>query len=154
MVHIRDHAHGFNVMMDMPEKGKVTAVSVRLVFFHTSFSSCNFSFILLIVPLLLGQIADLTNDQLGRTEFRPKDLPAPLPNAEAAGSKPQSAKKRKAGTSSATSTGKRKKVETPSSKSTKQLEKEKAAKLKQTTLSFKKGDESSSALENIVMLDM
>ena len=105
------------------------------------------------VPLLLGQIADLTDDQLGGTEFRPKGPPAPLPNAEAAGLKPQSAEKRKAGTSSATSAGKRKKAETPISKSTKQLEKEKAAKLKQTTLSFKKGDETSSALENVVVLE-
>ena len=87
-------------------------------------------------------------------DFPPKDPPAPLPNAEAAGTKPQSAKKQKGEASSATSASKRKKAETPSSKSTKQLEKEKAAKLKQTTLSFKKGDESSSALENIVMLDM
>ena len=110
--------------------------------------------ILTNVSLLLGQIADLTNDQLGGTEFRPKDQPAPPPNAEAAGAKPQSAKKRKGGASSDTSAGKRKKADTPSSKSTKQLEKEKATNLKQSTLSFKKGDESSSALENVVMLDL
>ena len=105
------------------------------------------------MPLLVGQIADLTDDQLGGTEFRPKDPPAPLPNAEAAGSKPQSAKKWKTVTSSATSAGKRKKAETPISKSTKQLENEKAAKLKQTTLSFKKGDETSFALENVDVLE-
>ena len=30
LVRIRDQVHGFNVMMNMPEKGKVTAVRFRL----------------------------------------------------------------------------------------------------------------------------
>ena len=99
------------------------------------------------------QIGDLTEEELGGFDYHPRDPPAPLPNVEAEGLQPQSAKKRKAGPATATSVGKRKKAETSSSKSTKKLEKEKSAKLKQSTLPFKKGNESSSALENVVMLE-
>ena len=53
----------------------------------------------------------------------------------------------------ATSASKKKKPKTPSSKSTKDLEKEKAKTLRQTKISFSKEDDSSFALENVVVLD-
>ena len=41
LVRIRDQVHGFNVMMNMPEKGKVLAVSsVIEYFFHTCIILC------------------------------------------------------------------------------------------------------------------
>ena len=98
------------------------------------------------------QIEDLDDKELGGLEFRPKDPSAPLPNVEAEGSQAPSAKKRKAASGTATSAG-QKKSKTSSSKSTKDLEKEKSKTLRQAKLSFSKGDDSASALENIVMLD-
>ena len=53
----------------------------------------------------------------------------------------------------ATSASKKKKSKTPSSKSVKDLEKEKVKTLRQTKISFSKEDDSSSALENVVVLD-
>ena len=98
------------------------------------------------------QIDDLDDKDLGGLEFRPKDSSAPLPNIEAEGSQAPSAKKRKAAPGTATSAG-QKKSKISSSKSTKDLEKEKSKTLHQAKLSFTKGDDSASALENIVMLD-
>ena len=98
------------------------------------------------------QIEDLDEKDLGGLEFRPKDSSAPLPNIEAEGSQAPSAKKRKAAPETATSASK-KKSRTSSSKSTKDLEKEKSKTLRQAKLSFTKGDDRASALENIVMLD-
>ena len=66
---------------------------------------------------------------MGRMDFRPKDPPAPLPNVEAEGAQPHSAKKWKA-TTATTSSASKKKTDTPSLKSTKKLEKEKSVKLK------------------------
>ena len=86
-------------------------------------------------------------------DFCPKDPLALPPNSEVVGSQPTPAKKQKAGPGKAASTSKRKRADSSSSKSTKKLEKEKSAKLKQSTLSFKKGSEDSSALENIVIFD-
>ena len=80
------------------------------------------------------------------------DPTAPLPNIEAEGSQAPSAKKRKAAPGMVTSAG-QKKSKISSSKSMKDLEKEKSKTLRQAKLSFTKGDDSASALENIVMLD-
>ena len=99
------------------------------------------------------QISDLDEDDLGGLDYRPRETTAPLPNIEAEGSQALSAKKRKAAPATATSAGKKKKTKTSSSQSTKDLEKEKAKTLRQTKLSFNKGDDSSSALDNIVLLD-
>ena len=99
------------------------------------------------------QIDDLDDKDLGGLEFRPKDPSAPLPNIEAEGSQAPSAKKRKAAPGMVTSTVKKKKSKTSGSKSTKDQEKEKSKNLRQAKLSFSKGDDSSSALENIVILE-
>ena len=99
------------------------------------------------------QIGDLTEEELGGFDYRPRDPTAPLPNVEAEGSQAPPAKKRKAAHATATSAGKKKKIKTSISKSTKKLEKEKAKTLRQTKRSFNKGDDSSSALENIVLLE-
>ena len=99
------------------------------------------------------QISDLTEEELGGDDYRPRDSTAPLTNVEAEGSQAPSTKKRKAAPATATSVGKKKKTKTSSSQSTKDLEKEKAKTLRQTKLSFNKGDDSSSALDNIVLLD-
>ena len=98
------------------------------------------------------QIDDLDDKDLGGLEFRPKDPSAPLPNVEAEGSQAPSAKKRKAAPGTTTSAGK-KKPKISSSKSTKDLEKKKSKTLRQAKLSFSKGDDSSSALENVVILE-
>ena len=98
------------------------------------------------------QIDDLDDKDLGGLEFRPKDPSAPLPNVKAEGSQAHSAKKRKAVPGTTTSAG-QKKSKISSSKSLKDLEKEKSKTLRQAKLSFSKGDDSSSALENIVMLE-
>ena len=99
------------------------------------------------------QISDLDEDHLGGLEYRPRESTAPLPNTEAEGSQAPSAKKRKTAPGTATSAGKKKKTKTSSSKSTKDLEKEKAKTLRQTKISFSKEDDSSSALENVVVID-
>ena len=89
---------------------------------------------------------------LGSLDYCPKDSTAPLPNIEAEGSQAPSAKKRKAASGTATSAGKKKsKISSP--KSTKELEKEKSKTLRQAKLSFSKGDDSSSTLENVVILE-
>ena len=99
------------------------------------------------------QIGDLREEPLGGFEYRPRESSASLPNVEAESSQAPSAKKRKAAPGMATSASKNKKPKTPSSKSTKDLEKEKAKTLCQTKISFSKEDDSSSALENVVVLD-
>ena len=98
------------------------------------------------------QIEDLDEKDLGGLEFRPKDSSAPLPTIEAGGSQAPSAKKRKAAPGTATSAGK-KKSKTSSSEGAKEQEKEKSKTLRQAKLSFNKGDDGSSALENIVILE-
>ena len=99
------------------------------------------------------QIGDLREEQLGGFEYSPRESSASLPNVEAESSQAPSAKKRKAAPGTATSAGQKKKPKTSAPKSTKDLEKEKAKKLRQTKISFNKEDDSSSALENVVVLD-
>ena len=98
------------------------------------------------------QIDDLDEKDLGSLDYRPKDPTAPLPTIEAEGSQAPSAKKRKAAPGTATSAGK-KKSKTSSSEGTKEQEKEKSKTLRQAKLSFSNGDDSSSALENVVILE-
>ena len=98
------------------------------------------------------QIDDLDKKDLGSLDYRPKDPIAPLPNIEAEGSQAPSAKKQTTAPGTATSAGK-KKSKTSSSESTKKQEKEKSKTLRQAKLSFTKGDDSSSTLENVVILE-
>ena len=89
------------------------------------------------------QIGDLREEQLGSFEYRPRESSTSLPNVEEESSQAPSAKKRKAAPGTATSAGQKKKPKTSSSKSMKDLEKEKAKSLRQTRLSFSKGDRKS-----------
>ena len=100
------------------------------------------------------QIEDLDEEDLGGLEFRPKDTSAPQPNIKAEGSQAPSAKKRKTVPEAAASASKKKKSKTSSSQSSKDQEKEKTRSLRQSKLSFSKGDDDdASALDNIVMID-